>query len=42
MVDNILIGKRVLVERSMANALGRKGAGAYWRKKKTDKKGALL
>ncbi len=35
-------GRRVLVERSMANALGRKGAGAYWRKKKMEKKGALL
>ena len=27
-------GTRVLVERSMANALGRKGSGAYWKKKK--------
>jgi len=35
-------GKRVLVERSMANALGRKGAGDYWRKKKMNKKRALL
>jgi hypothetical protein len=27
-------GKRVLVERSMANALGRKGGGAYWQRKR--------
>jgi hypothetical protein len=27
-------GKRVLVERSMANALGQKGSGAYWQRKK--------
>ena len=27
-------GKRVLVERSMATALGRKGGGAYWQRKK--------
>lgn len=36
-------GTRVLVERSMANALGRKGGGAYWRRKrKKDEKGAFL
>jgi hypothetical protein len=38
-------GKRVLVERSMANALGRKGSGAYWQRKKSIgdvQKGALL
>jgi len=35
-------GKRVLVERSMANALGRKGGGAYWRRKKKGEGGALL
>jgi len=27
-------GKRVLVERSMANALSRRGGGAYWQRKK--------
>ena len=27
-------GKRVLVERSMANALGQKGSGAYWQRKR--------
>lgn len=38
-------GQRVLVERSMARALGKKGAGAYWRKKRASiqsQKGALL
>jgi hypothetical protein len=38
-------GKRVLVERSMANALGRKGGGAYWQRKKRAsdvQNGALL
>ncbi len=38
-------GTRVLVERSMATALGRKGSGAYWRTKKRAshvQKGALL
>jgi len=35
-------GKRVLVERTMANALGKKGSGAYWQKKKGDEKGAFL
>ncbi len=35
-------GKRVLVERSMADALGRKGGGAYWRRKKKGEGGALL
>lgn len=34
-------GERVLVNRSVANAFGIKGSGAYWQKKK-DKKGALL
>ncbi len=38
-------GKRVLVERSMANALGRKGGGAYWQRKRKGihaQNGALL
>ncbi len=35
-------GKRVLVERSMANALGSKGSGAYWARKRKDGKKALL
>ena len=38
-------GKRVLVERSMANALGRKGGGAYWQRKTKSsyaQNGALL
>jgi len=34
-------GTRVLVNRSLANAFGIKGAGAYWQKKK-EQKGALL
>lgn len=34
-------GTRVLVNRSLANAFGIKGAGAYWQKKKKEK-GALL
>jgi hypothetical protein len=35
-------GQRVLVQRSTANALGVKGSGAYWTKKRQDKEGALL
>ncbi|HBC31666.1 MAG TPA: hypothetical protein DC024_10550 [Clostridiales bacterium] len=35
-------GQRVLVNRSLSNALGIKGAGAYWQKKKKLEKGALL
>ena len=38
-------GKRVLVERSMANALGKKGGGAHWQRKKkisNVQNGALL
>lgn len=35
-------GTRVLVNRSLANAFGIKGGGAYWQKKKSDEKGALL
>lgn len=35
-------GRRVLRERSVAKALGRKGSGAYWVKKRSAKKGALL
>ena len=35
-------GTRVLVERSMANALGKKGGGAYREKKKSGEKSALL
>jgi len=34
-------GQRVLVDRSLANALGIKGSGAYWQKKK-EGKGAVL
>jgi len=34
-------GQRVLVNRSLANALGIKGSGAYWQKKK-EEKGAVL
>ena len=34
-------GTRILVNRSLANALGVKGAGAYWRRKQK-KEGALL
>jgi len=34
-------GERILVDRSLATALGIKGGGAYWQKKKA-KKGALL
>lgn len=34
-------GSRVLVNRSLANAFGIKGSGAYWQKKK-EEKGALL
>ncbi|HEY4711414.1 MAG TPA: P63C domain-containing protein [Dehalococcoidia bacterium] len=35
-------GTRVLVERSMANALGRKGSGAYWQRKRQDEQGPSL
>jgi len=35
-------GQRVLVQRSTANALGVKGSGAYWTKKRETKKGSLL
>lgn len=38
-------GRRILVERSMATALGTKGSGAYWQRKKRGthvQKGALL
>lgn len=35
-------GTRVLRERSVARALGRKGGGAHWQKKKGAEKGALL
>lgn len=38
-------GQRVLIERSMANALGRKGSGAYWQRKRASiyaQKGTLL
>ena len=35
-------GTRVLVERSMANALGSKGSGAYWARKRKDEKSHLL
>ncbi len=38
-------GQRILVERSMATALGRKGGGAYWQRKKASihaQNGALL
>jgi hypothetical protein len=35
-------GTRILVSRSLANVLGRRGAGAYWKKKKESEKGALL
>jgi hypothetical protein len=34
-------GRRVLVERSMATALGKKGGGAYWEKKKRGETGIL-
>lgn len=34
-------GQRIIVDRSLANALGVKGSGAYWQKKK-EGKGALL
>lgn len=33
---------RILVERSVANAFGVKGSGAYWEKKRKEEKGALL
>lgn len=35
-------GTRILVERSMATALGKKGGGSYWEKKKQGEKSALL
>jgi len=35
-------GKRVLVQRSMANALGKVGSGPYWEKKKKGEKSASL
>ncbi|MFB3057273.1 MAG: P63C domain-containing protein [Ignavibacteriaceae bacterium] len=35
-------GTRVLSERSVATTLGRKGSGAYWQKKKSIEKGAIL
>lgn len=35
-------GTRVLRERSVATALGRKGSGAHWQKKRTIEKGAFL
>jgi hypothetical protein len=35
-------GQRVLVQRSTANALGVRGGGAYWTKKRKGKSGALL
>ncbi|MHB8853265.1 MAG: P63C domain-containing protein [Ignavibacteriaceae bacterium] len=35
-------GSRILVERSVANALGIKGAGAYWEKKKKNEGGIIL
>jgi hypothetical protein len=38
-------GQRILVERSMANALGTKGSGAYWQRKRASihaQKGAFL
>jgi hypothetical protein len=33
---------RILRERSVARALGKKGSGAYWQKKKQTQKGAIL
>lgn len=35
-------GRRILRERSVARALGKKGSGAYWQKKKQPGKGAVL
>lgn len=35
-------GQRVLVQRSTANALGVRGSGAYWIRKRKDQKGAQL
>ncbi len=35
-------GRRVLVERSMADAMGIKGGGAYWKRKKRGKSGGML
>lgn len=34
-------GERILVNRSLANAFGIKGSGAYWQKKKNEKSAAL-
>lgn len=34
--------KRILTERSVANALGKRGSGSYWQKRKNFEKGALL
>lgn len=35
-------GSRILRERSVAKALGKKGSGAHWQKKRSVEKGALL
>jgi len=35
-------GTRILRERSVAKALGKKGSGAHWQKKRSSEKGALL
>src|ERR1700678_1854815 len=35
-------GERVIADRTLAKTLGIKGAGAYWEKKKSLEKGALL
>jgi len=35
-------GERVIADRTLATTLGIKGAGAYWKKKKGEEKGALL
>jgi len=35
-------GTRILRERSIATALGRKGSGAHWQKKRNQEKGAFL
>lgn len=39
---NLDNGKRVLIERSVATALGKKGGGAHWRRKKESRNGAML
>jgi len=48
-IDNIKIscvvledGRRLISIRNIASALGRKGGGAYWQRKKSDSSGALL